>query len=46
MNDFDEFGELSEDFERLWKIGELTNHLYVAFDKRKGANSRDHYRNM
>lgn len=42
----DEKEELSEHFERLWKIVELTEDIYVAFDKRKGANSRDYHRNV
>lgn len=45
MNQYNDFNDLSEDFERMWKIVGLTEHLYVAFEKRKGANSRDHYQN-
>lgn len=44
MNDNNDLrDEMKKDFERLWKIVGLTEHLYVPFEKRKGANSRDHY---
>lgn len=33
-----------DDFERIWNIDELTKDLYIPFDNRKGANSRDYHR--
>lgn len=45
MNQYDIYEDLAEDFETMWKIVGLTEHLYVPFEKRKGANSRDHYQN-